>query len=141
MEKCLFNGLEEGGTYQLRTTEFITIMGFEEVISDFNKLYEGFDSSSVLFNIVEGEKIKIIADTYTLTFYNEEIDIYNSQEVKSELQNNQISDKTIEIILSMVENEDFSVSNIISYLAMDGQLINIQLTDTLYGNSEFEITS
>jgi len=141
METCLFNGLEEGGTYQLRTTEFIPIMGFEEVISDFNKLYEGFDSSSVLFNIVEGEKIKIIADTYTLTFYNEEIDIYNSQEVKSELQNNQISDKTIEIILSMVENEDFSVSNIISYLAMDGQLINIQLTDTLYGNSEFEITS
>ena len=141
METCLFNGLEEGGTYQLRTIEFIPIMGFEEVISDFNKLYEGFDSSSVLFNIVEGEKIKIIADTYTLTFYNEEIDIYNSQEVKSELQNNQISDKTIEIILSMVENEDFSVSNIISYLAMDGQLINIQLTDTLYGNSEFEITS
>ena len=141
MEKYLFNGLEESGTYQLRTTEFIPIKGFEEVVSDFNKLYEGFDSSSGLFNIVEGQKIKIIADTYTLTFYNEEIDIYNLQEVKSELQKNQISDKTIEIILAMVENEDFSVSNIILRIAMKGQIINIQLTDTLYGNSEFEITS
>ena len=141
MEKYLFNGLEDSGTYQLRTTEFIPIKGFEEVVSDFNKLYEGFDSSSELFNIVEGQKIKIIADTYTLTFYNEEIDIYNLQEVKSELQKNQISDKTIEIILAMVENEDFSVSNIILRIAMKGQIINIQLTDTLYGNSEFEITS
>ena len=41
----------------------------------------------------------------------------------------------------MVENEDFSVSNIILRIAMKGQIINIQLTDTLYGNSEFEITS
>jgi hypothetical protein len=37
--------------------------------------------------------------------------------------------------------EEMYVSDIIEKIAQPGQTISIQLTDTLYGNSEFELTT
>jgi hypothetical protein len=50
-----------------------------------------------------------------------------------------MSQKTIEIICSMVEEEDFSVTKVVEKIAKPNQNINIQMTDTLYGNSEFDL--
>ena len=39
MEKILYNGLEEGSVYQMRTSEFLPIHNFEQVISDFDNMH------------------------------------------------------------------------------------------------------
>lgn len=139
MKKCFFNGLEEGGIYQLRTNEFEVIDGFEKVLSDFDEMYESYQNSETLFNYSGNQKIVLIAETFTLSFDNTEIDIYNPEEVKKYFNNLGFSNLTIDILIHMIEMEDFSVANIIEKISKSGQKIKIQTTDTLYGNNEFEI--
>jgi hypothetical protein len=139
MKKCFFNGLEEGGIYQLRTNEFEVIDGFEKVLSDFDEMYESYQNSETLFNYSGNQKIVLIAETFTLSFDNTEIDIYNPEEVKMYFNNLGCSNLTIDILIHMIEMEDFSVANIIEKISKSGQKIKIQTTDTLYGNNEFEI--
>ena len=139
MKKYFFNGLEDGGLYQLRTNEFEVIDGFEKVLSDFDEMYESYQNSEKLFNYTGNQKIVLIAETFTLSFDNTEIDIYNPNEVKIYFDNLGFSNLTIDILLHMIEMEDYSVSNIIEKISKSGQKIKIQTTDTLYGNNEFEI--
>jgi len=139
MEKYLFNSLEEGGIYQLRTSEFQANTEFKSVLSDFDQLYESYQNSPTLFNINDGEKISLTADTYSLTFYAEGIDIYNQEEREAFFKNLGISNLTVKILSRMIDDEDFSVATIVEMIAKPGQKINIQMTDTLYGNSEYDM--
>lgn len=139
MNKCLFNGLEEGGVYQLRTSEFEVIVGAETVLSDFDKIYESYQNAFSLFNLNGDTKIVLIAETYNLRFYADDIDMYKPDEVKEYFNNMQLSPLTRDILFHMTEMEEFSVTTIVEKIAKPGQKINIQLTDTLYGNSEFDI--
>ena len=142
MEKCLFNGLEDGGVYQFRTTPFDCIDGFESILSDFDNMYESYQDSATLFSFSKDDKqIVLKAETYTLTFFTEDIDMYDEEALITYLKENGMSQTTIEIICSMVEDEDFSVIKVVEKIAKPNQNINIQMTDTLYGNSEFDLTT
>jgi len=141
MNKCFFNGLEEGGVYQLRTTPFEAVEGFESVLSDFDNMYQSYQDSPVLFSFSKNDKITLTADTYTLSFYIDHIDIYNEDQLLDYLKQNGISTKTIEIICSMLEEEDFSVTKVIEKIAKPNQTIRVQMTDTLYGNSEYDMNT
>lgn len=141
IKKILFNGLEDGGIYQFRTSEFEVNEEFEKVLTDFDNLYESYQQSSTLFTFSGKEKKVLIAETGTLRFDSSEVDIYNVDEVKNFIKGMELSDLTIKILLHMIEMEDFSVSVIVEKIAKPGQVINIQLTDTLYGNSEFSLNT
>ena len=147
MEKILYNGLEEGGVYQMRTGEFVPIHNFEQVISDFDNMYESYQNSPTLFTVHGNDEIKVIADTHKLRLNVEGIDFeyYDNldkklEQLKSHLKNNKISDLSSEIICEMIENEDFTVSAIIERIAQPNQIIKIECTDTLYGNGEYNLT-
>jgi len=141
MKNYLYNGLEDGGIYQLRTSEFDVIDGFETVLSDFDKLYESYQNSATLFNYSGNNKIVLIAETFTLGFSIEEIDIDNYDEIKKYFEDLGISNLTIDILWHMIEMEEYSVTTIVEKIAKPGQKINIQMTDTMYGNSEFDINT
>jgi hypothetical protein len=146
MEKILWNSLEEGGVYQLRTSSFKPIENYKDVISDFDRLYESYQESPCLFQIFGDREITIIADTFNLALNFKDIefdDLINRDSNLDQLRNflitEAISPLSIEILFSMIENEDFSVSAIIERIAQPNQNFTIQCSDSLYGNNEYEV--
>jgi hypothetical protein len=141
MKKCLINNLEDGGSYQLRTSNFKPIEGYLKILNEFDVLYESYQDSNSLFEIIEeGDNIKIIADTFQICFYLEEIESSNVQEIKEKLIEKQISEQVINLIIEEIEGKEYiEIVSIIEKIAVKNQKITIQYTDTLYGNSEFEI--
>ncbi len=148
MSKILFNGLEEGGVYQMRTSEFKPIQNFNQILLDFDKMYESYQNAPSLFTVHGDDTINVIADTFTLNVRMDDIDFTdfdklgeNIEKLRQQLNQLQISSESTEIVIKMIENEDLSVTNIIQYIAQPGQSINIECTDTLYGNNNFELNS
>lgn len=147
MSKILFNGLEEGGVYQMRTSEFIPIQNFKKILLDFDKMYESYQNAPSLFRVNGSDSIVVIADTHKLNISVDGIDFYdydvfqeNIERLKQHLNQSEISTESTEILVKMIENEDLSVSSIIEHIAQPGQSINIECTDTLYGNGSFMLT-
>lgn len=143
MKKCLFNNLEDGGTYQLRTSNFKPIDSYLKILNEFDLLYESYQNATSLFEIIpEGDNIKIFADTFQICFYLEEIDSSNTQEIKKYLIEKKISEQVINLIIEEIEDKEYiEITSIIGKIAVKNQTIKIQYSDTLYGNSEFEINT
>jgi hypothetical protein len=147
MDKILFNSLEEGGIYQLRTSEFKPIHNYKHILQDFDNMYESYQNSPTLFAVHGNEEIIVIADTHQLSVEIDGIDFseYDKMEenlvqLKNHLNTMGISDDAAQILLGMIENEDLTVGAIITKIAQSDQTIKIECTDTLYGNNDFEIT-
>jgi hypothetical protein len=147
MDKILYNALEEGGVYQMRTSEFKPVQNYLQVLQDFDKIYESYQNSPTLFTVFGDEQIVVIADTHKLALLVERIDFSdyekmeeNLVQLKSQLNANKISNESSEILIEMIQNEDLTVSSIIAKIAQPNQTIKIECTDTLYGNGEYEIT-
>jgi hypothetical protein len=64
----------------------------------------------------------------------------NLVQLKNQLEAIEISNECSEILIEMIQNEDLTVSSIISKIAQPNQTIKIECTDTLYGNGDYEIT-
>jgi hypothetical protein len=147
MDKILYNSLEDGGVYQMRTSEFKPIQNYQQILQDFDKLYESYQNSPTLFTVSGNEEIVVLADTHQLSVVVEGIDFSyydkmeeNLAQLKNQLDAIGISADGAQILAGMIENEDLTVSAIISKIAQTSQTIKIECTDTLYGNSEYEIT-
>ena len=147
MEKILYNALEEGGVYQMRTSEFKPIENYKQVLQDFDKMYVSYQNSPSLFTVFGDENIVVLADTHQLALIVEGVDFSdyekmeeNVGQLKSHLDANEISSDSTGILTGMIENEDLTVSSIIAKIAQSNQTITIECTDTLYGNNEYEIT-
>jgi hypothetical protein len=147
MDKILYNSLEEGGVYQMRTSEFKPMQNYQQLLQDFDKLYESYQNSPMLFTVFGEDEIVVLADTHQLSVVMDGIDFSdydkmeeNLAELKNHLNAIGISPECAQILTGMIENEDLTVSAIISKIAQTNQTIKIECTDTLYGNNEYEIT-
>lgn len=147
MNKILFNALEEGGVYQMRTSEFKPIQNYQLILQDFDKMYESYQNSPTLFSVFGEDEIVVLADTHQLSVVMAGIDFsdYDKMEenlaaFKNHLKAIGISPEGSQILIGMIENEDLTVSAIISKIAQTNQTIKIECTDTLYGNGDYEIT-
>jgi len=147
MSKILFNGLEEGGVYQMKTSEFMPIQNFKKILLDFDKMYESYQNAPSLFTVHGNDNIVVIADTHKLNISVDGIDFddydvfaENIEKLKQHLNQSEISSESAAILIKMIENEDLSVSTIIEHIAQPGQSINIDCTDTLYSNGSFTVT-
>ncbi len=146
MEKILFNGLEEGGVYQMRTSEFKPKQGYQSILQEFDSLYESYQGSGTLFSVHGQDAVVVLADTHTLALVLNDLDFTdysafaeNLSQLKDYLSKVGISAETSAMLVRMVENEDLSVGGIIEQLAEPGQTITVQCMDSLYGNNEYEI--
>ena len=106
MEKCLFNNLEDGGTYQFRSSEFMPVAEYKKMLAEFDKMYESYQNSPSLFSIFGDDKIVIIADTYKLNFFADAVDEYDPEAARSYLKENGISDFAIDLICQGIESEE-----------------------------------
>ena len=99
--------------------------------------------SDYLFTIHGTDSIIVVANTYTLKMEHEEM--YINEMSEKEFDKHVIdlgtTEKTKEILKEMWNNEEWTVSSIIESIAKPEQKINISLTDTLYGNSEYDLTT
>jgi hypothetical protein len=133
MEKLIYSGMEEGGTYQTRSSEFLPIENYEVIISEIESIYNS-DGGFQLFEVFGDEKIVIVANDAKL---NNNFMSEGDSNMSNILKDNGNSEWMINFFL---ENwEEMSVHDIIRNIAQPGQIINIQVTDTLYGNSEFDL--
>ena len=137
----MFNNLEYGGTYQLRTNNFKPIDGYSQILNQFDQLYESYQNAATLFEVIEdNDSINIIADTFQINFNSESIDSYDVEQIKNLLIENSFSEEVITIIVEQIENQGYvEIASIIEKIALPNQTIHVQYTDTLYGNSEFDI--
>jgi hypothetical protein len=131
----------------MRTSEFKPVQNYQQILQDFDKLYESYQNSPTLFTVFGEDEIVVLADTHQLSVVMHGIDFSdydkmeeNLAELKNHLNANGISAECSQILNGMIENEDLTVSAIISNIAQTNQIIKIECTDTLYGNSEYEIT-
>jgi hypothetical protein len=144
MEKLLFSRDEDKCPYR---AEFKPIEKYSEVISDFEQMYESHGPGS-LFQISGIDKIVLIAETSALNFIIDDVfdpseyyDDYSAKisEVKGILNKNNVSALGIEVISSMISEEDFSLDQLINKIALPNQTITIQISDLTYGNTEYTI--
>jgi hypothetical protein len=100
MNKILFNGLEEGGVYQMRTREFMPIQNFKKILLDFDKMYESYQNAPSLFTVHgnDSNNIVVIADTHKLNISVDGIDFEdydvfeeNIKKLKQHLNQSEIS--------------------------------------------------
>lgn len=144
MEKLLFSKDEDKCPYR---AEFKPIENYSEVISDFEQMYESHGPES-LFQISGIDEIVLIAETSALNFIIDDVfdpieyyDDYSAKisEVKGILNKNNVSALGIEVISSMISEEDFSLDQLINKIALPDQTITIQISDLTYGNTEYTI--
>ena len=142
MNKCLFNAAEEGGTYQLRTSTFKALPFFQQVLNDFDMLYDSYQDSSSLFTFSGSEEIVLVADCFLLDLATDNILEFEDEDPIEHINSMSIHQVTKEILCIAIENESsINVSDVIAKLAQPNQEITIQLTDTLYGNTEFLLST
>ena len=151
MKKFLVSMDEDKCPYR---AQFKPIENYSEVISDFEQMYESGTNSSLfidsesLFSISDLGEIVLIAETSAFNFVIDDVfdprEYYDDyavkmDEVKDVLKKNNISDLSIEVILGMISEEDFSLDKLIEKIALPGQSITIQITDLNYGNTEYTL--
>lgn len=150
MEKCLFSKESDDAISQFRASNFKPVPDFRAVISDFDKMYESYQNLPVLFTVIGGDEIVLIAEVSELNFIIDGIfdprEVYGDlntkiEEVRDYLKNNDISELSANIICEMIKNESYSLDVLVQIIAQPGQTINIQNSNIAYGNTEFEITS
>jgi hypothetical protein len=150
MEKCLFSKESDDAISQFRASNFKPVPDFKAVISDFDKMYESYQNSPVLFTVIGSDEIVLIAEVSQLNFLIEGVfdswELYEDmnakiEEVRNYLKNNDISELSANIICEMIKNESFTLDVLVQMIAHPGQTINIQNSNIAYGNTEFEITS
>jgi hypothetical protein len=142
MNKCLFNAAEDGGTYQLRTNTFKVLPFFQQVLNDFDMLYDSYQDSSSLFTLSGSEEIVLVADCFLLDLAIDNLLEFEDEDPIEHINSMSIHQVTKEILCIAIENESsINVSDVIAKLAQPNQEITIQLTDTLYGNSEFLLST
>ena len=143
-KKCFSFGLESGPTYQLRTSAFTPKDGYMEIVEDFNQRFESDDSETQFLQITEdGGSIFIIASTFRLKMSHDELDPHDmcEEEFDEYLDELGIVDAALPAVKSMWESEEWNVSSILEALAQPAQSIHVQLTDTEYGNSEYDLST
>ena len=144
MKKCFSCGLESGPTYQLRTSAFTPEDGYVQIVEDFNQRFESDDSESPFLQVTEdGDSISIIASTFKLNMSHDELEPSDmcEEEFEEYLDELGIVDAALPALKSMWESEEWNVSSIIEVLAKSDQSIRVQLTDTEYGNSEYDLST
>lgn len=150
MDKCIFSLDEAESVSLFRSSEFKAVADFRNVISDFDKMYHSYQNSSTLFTVIGSDEIILIAETSGLNIIIDGIydnsEFYDDlsakiEEVKRYLISNNISELTVDILCTMVINEDFNLNILVQKIAESGQTIKIQYTNIAYGNTEFEINT
>jgi hypothetical protein len=150
MDKCIFSLDGAESVSYFRSSEFKTIADYRDVISDFDKMYQSYQNSSKLFTIIGSDEIILIAETSGLNLIIDGVydnsEFYDDisakiEEVKRYLISNNISELSINILCTMIINEDFNLNILVQNIAESGQTIKIQYTNIAYGNTEFEINT
>ena len=150
MKKYLFSAESDDAISQFRASNFTPVPEFRSVISDFDKMYESYQNSSVLFTVIGSDEIVLIAEVSQLNFIIEDVfdswEVYEDmnakiEEIKNYLKNNDISEFSFNILCEMIKNESFTLDVLVQMIAQPGQTITIQNTNIAYGNTEFEITT
>lgn len=146
--KWLTNNCEDAGECLLKTDAFKPVDGYGEMIEKINALYEDnrYEPNDTLFTYKQyDDEIVMWGSTYLLEIH-ENIDqdeLYDLEEdeIKEQLKNDGIPEYLWDQVLEMFYEGSCPVGDIIELMVVPNQSVNVQITDTQYGNSEYTIDS
>ena len=144
VKKCFSCGLESGPSYQLRTSAFTPVDSYASIIEEFNQRFEGEESETPFLQVTEdGDSISIVASTFKLNMSHDEVEPSDMCEEEFDEYLDELGsvDSASRAIKEMWDTEEWNVSSILKVLAKSSQSIHVQLTDTEYGNSEYDLST
>ena len=127
----------------VKTSAFIPVSNFEEIINFFNEIFSDSDVNHLFSFEWEGDKIVLCANTYIL-YFGETLQIdwysYEENELNNVLSSIGFNDSMKNFLKNNGEEGQLTVGYIIETLLIEkNQTVSVENIDTTYGNSSYEI--
>lgn len=135
MKKILYSTCESD-SQKLQTSPFVPVDFIKDYITIINQLYDGIEDLLRLEE--EGDKVKVHASTYLLGA-NLENEANAKDEIISALNGLNVPEDLRKILVDNDWSCNLPVGEVLPILISNGQSVLIQITDPVYGDSEFTV--
>ena len=141
METFIYSGMESGTVTTTRSSLFKPVSNYQEILNEFENCYDAsaLGTADKLFWLASESNdgiILVVNDCIMSHTYMDDADL---EGMTNFMKSNENSEAAIEFMTNHVE--ELYAADLISFLAMPGQTITIQITDLEFGNNEYEMTT
>ena len=142
METFIYSGMESGTVTTTRSSLFKPVSNYQEILNEFENCYVADDDKpqgDKLFWLASESNdgiILVVNDCIMSHTFMDEADL---EGMTNFMKSNGNSEAAIEFMTNHVE--ELYAADFISFLALPGQTITIQITDLEFGNTEHEMTT
>lgn len=150
MNKWLTNNCEDGGVCMIKTRPFKPVSNYLSIINTINALYSDNRSkpNDTLFTYEEyDDQIILTGSTYLLQMHDDVYENYGDAsemeegEITTLLKNEQVPEYLRWHIVSACLEGAIPLGNLVDMLVAPNQSIEVQITDTIYENSSYIVTT
>ena len=133
--------MESGTVTTTRSSLFKPVSNYQEILNEFENCYDAsaLGTADKLFWLASESNdgiILVVNDCIMSHTYMDDADL---EGMTNFMKSNENSEAAIEFMTNHVE--ELYAADLISFLAMPGQTITIQITDLDAGNTEYEMTT
>ena len=133
--------MESGTVTTTRSSLFKPVSNYQEILNEFENCYDAsaLGTADKLFWLASESNdgiILVVNDCIMSHTYMDDADL---EGMTNFMKSNENSEAAIEFMTNHVE--ELYAADLISFLAMPGQTITIQITDLEFGNNEYEMTT
>ena len=133
--------MESGTVTTTRSSLFKPVSNYQEILNEFENCYDAYalGTADKLFWLASESNdgiILVVNDCIMSHTYMDDADL---EGMTNFMKSNGNSEAAIEFMTNHVE--ELYAADLISFLAMPGQTITIQITDLEAGNTEYEMTT
>ena len=133
--------MESGTVTTTRSSLFKPVSNYQEILNEFENCYDAsaLGTADKLFWLASESNdgiILVVNDCIMSHTYMDDADL---EGMTNFMKSNENSEAAIEFMTNHVE--ELYAADLISFLAMPGQTITIQITDLEAGNTEYEMTT
>ena len=141
METFIYSGMESGTVTTTRSSLFKPVSNYQEILNEFENCYDAsaLGTADKLFWLASesNDGISLVVNDCIMSHtFMDEADL---EGMTNFMKSNGNSEAAIEFMTNHVE--ELYAADLISFLAMPGQTITIQITDLEAGNTEYEMTT
>ena len=142
MDTFIYSGMESGTVTTTRSSLFKPVSNYQEILNEFENCYaaeDGKPQGDKLFWLASESNDGIILVVNESLMSHTFMDEADLEGMTNFMKSNGNSEAAIEFMTNHVE--ELYAADFISFLALPGQTITIQITDLEFGNTEHEMTT
>ena len=141
METFIYSGMESGTVTTTRSSLFKPVSNYQEILNEFENCYDAsaLGTADKLFWLASESDDGIILVVNECIMSHDFMLDADLEGMTNFMKSNGNSEAAIEFMTNHVE--ELYAADFISFLALPGQTITIQITDLEFGNTEYEMTT